>query len=191
MANHSNGLLKEPFGGLHIPLLASSRFYQIAIMINGSREIAPFSVDLEIRFVHVPGSPSLTPSFSSQLVRNQRSKSSFPIPYGLMGKRPPTLQKHLGHITEAQFVTQPPEDDEENDIRGVFERVERSACALIKKVFAGRAAECPISQDGFLALFFRRRRGTRGAIHGYSSSDRCFSQAYSMSDLHAKSSSEF
>jgi len=41
-----------------------------------------------------------------------------------MGKGPPTLQEHLSHITEAQFVTQPPEDDEENDIRGVFEIVE-------------------------------------------------------------------
>src|SRR5258707_5276907 len=74
MANHSNGLLKKPFGGLHIPLLAQPRIHQIATMINGSIEIAPFSVDLDVRFVHVPGSPSLTPSFYSQLVRNQGSK---------------------------------------------------------------------------------------------------------------------
>jgi hypothetical protein len=83
-----------------------------------------------------------------------------------MGEGPPALQKHFSHITKTQFVAEPPKDDEKDDIRRVFEIIEGSAGAFIKNVFASRAAEYPVSEDGFFALFFRRKGCTVWAIHG-------------------------
>jgi hypothetical protein len=71
-----------------------------------------------------------------------------------MAERPPTLQKHLCHITQTQFVAQSPNHDKEDDICGIFEKVERSTGTFIKKMFASQAAEYPISKDGFLPLLF-------------------------------------
>jgi hypothetical protein len=106
-------------------------------VINCPVQIAPFPVHLDRRFINVPGSPCLPIALSSQLVRKQRGKSSFPIPYRFVGKSPSTLQKHFSHITKTQFVAQPPNDDKEDDIRRVFEIVEGGARALVKQVFAG------------------------------------------------------
>jgi hypothetical protein len=54
-----------------------------------------------------------------------------------MGESPSALQKHFSHITKTQFVAESPKDNEEDDICGVFEMVEGSAGALIKKVLTG------------------------------------------------------
>jgi hypothetical protein len=82
-----------------------------------------------------------------------------------MGEGPPALQKHFGNITKTQFVAQPPQDDEEDDIRRIFKIIEGSAGAFIKKVFASRAAEYPIPEDSFFALFFRGKGCTVWATH--------------------------
>jgi hypothetical protein len=93
-------------------------------------KIAPFSLDVDIRFVHVPRSPCLTTSFGSQLIGDQRGKPSLPVSNGLMREHKAALQNHFSQITQAQLVPQPPQHDEEDDIGGIFERVERSACTL-------------------------------------------------------------
>jgi hypothetical protein len=116
MATHSNGLLKEWFCGIHISLLAQPRIHQIAIMINGSIELAPCSMDLDVRLIHIPGSPSLVPSFRPQLVRDQGSKPFFPVPNGLIGENKATFQEHLSHYTQAQLRAQAPENHKENDV---------------------------------------------------------------------------
>src|SRR5258708_32361393 len=136
-ANHSNCLLEKSLSCLHIPLFAQHGIYQIAIVINRPVQIAPLPMNLEIRFIDVPGSPCLPIPLSSQLVRKQRGKSSFPIPDRFVGESPSTLQKHFSHITKTQFVAQTPNDDKEDDIRRVFEVVEGGARALVKQVFAG------------------------------------------------------
>jgi hypothetical protein len=83
-----------------------------------------------------------------------------------MGEGLPALQEHFSSITKTQFVAEPPKDDEEDDIRRVFEIIEGSVGAFIKNVFASRAAEYPVSEDGFLASFFRGKGCTVWAIHG-------------------------
>jgi hypothetical protein len=83
-----------------------------------------------------------------------------------MRERPPTLQKHLRSIAKAQFVAQAPDNDKKDGIRRICEKVEGSAGAFMKKVFAGCATKCPVSEDGFLALFFCGGRCTMGTIHG-------------------------
>lgn len=42
-----------------------------------------------------------------------------------MSKFNAALQEHLGQIPQAQLVAQPPEDNQKNDIGGIFEKVER------------------------------------------------------------------
>ena len=96
------GLLKALFCGIHISLLAQPRIHQIAIMINGSIEIAPCSMDLDVRLIHIPASPSLVPLFRPQLVSDQGSKPFFPVPNGLIDENKATFQEHLSHITQAQ-----------------------------------------------------------------------------------------
>jgi len=97
-----------------------------------------------------------------QLVCKQRDKSIFPISYRFMSEGPSSFQKHLSYIAETQDASQPPEED---DIRRIFEIIEGSAGAFMKEVFTNGAAECSIAENGFLPLFFRRRRCTTWAIH--------------------------
>jgi hypothetical protein len=53
-----------------------------------------------------------------------------------MGENKATFQEHLSHITQAQRITQAPENDKENDICRNPKIVEGSASALVEGVFA-------------------------------------------------------
>jgi hypothetical protein len=44
-----------------------------------------------------------------------------------MGELEASLQKHLSYITQTQLIPQPPEDNEKNNIGGVFQKVERGS----------------------------------------------------------------
>jgi hypothetical protein len=46
------------------------------------------------------------------------------------------LEKHLSQIAQAQLVPQPPQHNEQDDISGVFEIVERSSCTLVEGALA-------------------------------------------------------
>jgi hypothetical protein len=109
MTNHCKGLLEELLGGIHITLFTQPYVNEIAVMVNSSIKITPFPMDLDVGLIHVPGSASLASSFCTQLVRKQRCKSGFPLPYRLMSERPPMLQKHLCHISKAELIAQSPE----------------------------------------------------------------------------------
>ncbi len=49
-----------------------------------------------------------------------------------MGELKAALQKHLGQIVQAQFIPQPPQHDEQHDIGGIFQVVERGSGALVE-----------------------------------------------------------
>jgi len=53
-----------------------------------------------------------------------------------MGNLPTACQKHLREIPQAQLVAKSPENNQENDIGGIFEKIERSSCPLIESVLA-------------------------------------------------------
>jgi hypothetical protein len=65
------------------------------------------------------------------------------------------LQKHFSKISQAQLVSEPPQDNQENHISGIFQKVERRSCALVEEALASRAREHLIAEHGFLGLFFR------------------------------------
>jgi hypothetical protein len=64
------------------------------------------------------------------------------------------LEKHLSEISQAQFVTKPPEDNQKDDIGRIFQEVERRACSFVEEMLASRATEYAIAERGLLDLFF-------------------------------------
>jgi hypothetical protein len=53
-----------------------------------------------------------------------------------MGECDPPLKKHLGEISQAQFVAKPPQNNQEDNISGIFQEVEWRSCALIEEALA-------------------------------------------------------
>ncbi len=70
-----------------------------------------------------------------------------------MGEDPTTLQKHFSEISQTQFVPKSPQDDEQNEISGIFKKVEGSATAFIEGTLADGTAERSVAERCFLALF--------------------------------------
>jgi hypothetical protein len=68
-----------------------------------------------------------------------------------------SFQQHFGKITQAQFISEPLEDDQEHDIGGIFEEVERGSRTFVEEASAVGATECPIAKPGFLGLFLGGR----------------------------------
>jgi len=62
VTNHIDGLLEKALGCFHISLLTHHRVNQLAIPINGPREITPLPFDGDVRLINLPGSPGLSTS---------------------------------------------------------------------------------------------------------------------------------
>jgi hypothetical protein len=93
-------------------------------------------VDLDGGFIDVPGLACLSTPFGLQLLCNEWSKSLFPCPARLIAELSATFQKHLSEISQAQLVSEPPQDKQKDHIGGIFQEVERCSCALIEAVCA-------------------------------------------------------
>ena len=63
-----------------------------------------------------------------------------------MGQRNAAEQTHLHHISQAQLIAQSPEDDQENQIRGILQEVEGRASAFVERSVTGTAVEAKIAQ---------------------------------------------
>ncbi len=61
-----------------------------------------------------------------------------------------TLEKHLSDVTQTQFVTHPPDDRKQNNIRRKFQIVERSSSSFVESTATLRAEEREIPEFGFL-----------------------------------------
>lgn len=80
----------------------------------------------------MPGDYCLTTSFDPQLICDQGSKTFLPVSNRLIGKDKASLSKHLSYITETQCIAQPPQNNEQDDIRREFQGVERyDLCAKV------------------------------------------------------------
>jgi hypothetical protein len=75
------------------------------------------------------------------------------------------FEKHFGDITQAQFVAQPPQDREEDDVRGEFKRVKGRTGSFIEDTLAMGAEEHCIAKLRFLYSFSGTRCCTMGAVH--------------------------
>src|SRR5258708_12955720 len=82
-----------------------------------------------------------------------------------MCERQTSCQKHLSHVTQAQFITETPQDSEQDNICREFKIIERRASPFIKGTATVRAKERGVAQLGFLCSFLRRRYHARGTVH--------------------------
>jgi len=136
MINHSKSLPEKLLSGLHISLLAQARSHQIAIGIDGTIKVTPLPMYLDVRLINVPRFPSLATAFCPQLLCHQWSKPLFPCSNCLRRKPPSSFEKHLGKISQTQLVSKPPQDNQEDDIGGILQEVERSSRPLIEGLLA-------------------------------------------------------
>ena len=165
MAYHINGLLEKLLSCLHIPLLAQHGIHQIAILIDRPIQITPLPMHFEVGFIDVSGCPGLSTSLGSQLIRYQRGETCFPVSDGFMCERKTSRQKHLSHVTETQFVAEPPQDRKQDDVCREFKIVKGSASSFVEKMLSLWTEECCITKFRFLCSFPGARCGAMGAVH--------------------------
>jgi hypothetical protein len=76
-----------------------------------------------------------------------------------MGKHKATFQKHLSHITETQFVTESPQNDEEDDVCGNLKRVERRASSFVEGTVTPRTEKVAQPSSVFFVRFLLGETG--------------------------------
>lgn len=82
-----------------------------------------------------------------------------------MRKHKAAFEKHFGNITQAQFVAQPPQDREENDIRREFKIVKGRTSSFTEDMSAIWAEEHCIAKLGLLCSFSSAPCGAMGTVH--------------------------
>src|ERR1700710_1178511 len=71
-------------------------------------------------------------------------------------------QEHVRQIAQAEFVAQPPEHNERDDVRRVLRPVQQALTALVELLAAVAAAKSAVALRGPLAPF---RNGHRAALN--------------------------
>src|SRR5258708_3887968 len=92
IANNSESLLEKLLGCFPIPFLAQTRIHQVAVGINGTIQVTPFSPHLHVGFIHIPRWSCLSVPFGPQVVGNEWSKPHFPCSNCLVAERYPSFQ---------------------------------------------------------------------------------------------------
>src|ERR1700685_2177304 len=108
--------MEERLRSRHVTVLAEHHVDQRAGAVNGAIEIAPMPVHLDVRLVNVPTLPDPTASATAQTFSQSRRELSFPVADRLMTEHDAADQEHLRQITQAEFVAQPPEHHEGDDV---------------------------------------------------------------------------
>ena len=86
-----------------------------------------------------------------------------------MGEFEASHQEHLGEVSQAQFVPDAPQHNQEYNVCWELKMVIRSASALVECASTLRTAEDPVAQRRFLGQLACLSACTVGAIHMYSS----------------------
>jgi hypothetical protein len=133
MATDRDCLSEKALGCLHVSRLAQKRIHQVAVMINGPIQRAPFPANFDRRLINIPGFSCLSVPSRSQLVCKQRGKACFPIPNGLMRKDKaafvaPSQPHHAGESS----VTQSPQNNQQDDVSGSFKIIEWGSGSFIE-----------------------------------------------------------
>ncbi|HET7738336.1 MAG TPA: hypothetical protein VFK32_07165 [Tepidiformaceae bacterium] len=75
-------------------------------------------------------------------------EAGFPLADGLEGDGKPTQEEQLRDVTQAELVTEAPEDGAEDDVGGLLEILEQGTSALIEAVPASPADEAGVAEGG-------------------------------------------
>ena len=74
-------------------------------------------------------------------------KSGLPSPYALVRELDSTVQHHLREVTQAQFVSNSPANDEEDQVSEIFQKIEGAAAPLIEASAAMFTLKSSIAQS--------------------------------------------
>jgi hypothetical protein len=69
----------------------------------------------------------------AELFSDKGSEACFPLPNSLVGKVESPFDEHLGQVSEAALVSEPPQDNEEHNIGWEFQEVEWCASSLVER----------------------------------------------------------
>ncbi len=61
-------LLEKSLGSIHVSLLAQHRVNEVPIPINGTIEVTPLPLDLDVGFIDIPGDANFSASLGAQLI---------------------------------------------------------------------------------------------------------------------------
>ena len=122
--SNRTGRAEECFGGGPVPRLTEINIHQIPVPIYRTVPIGPAALHFQIGLIRVPACPYLSTSLLTQGLAQNGCKFSFPLPDGFMGKGYPTIETHLGQITQTEFVTDAPQHHATDDIRRIEQTVE-------------------------------------------------------------------
>jgi hypothetical protein len=140
-----------------------------AVAIDRAIEIPPSAPHPNICLVNVP--TWANPAFASptQVLGKRRRQLCLPIAHRFIAEDEPAGQEHLGQIPQAQFVTQPPEHYESDDIARILRTVKQAAAAFVELLAAVPAPEPTIALRSPLRTFAASRRSTCRALHCFQS----------------------
>ena len=136
---------------VHIALFTEATVDQIAVTIDGSIQVAPAPEYPDIGFINIPSLADFAAPLFAQDLGDERCEFRLPLPYRLVGKGDSAFQKHLCQVAQAQLVAKAPSHDQENDVRGSFEKVERRLGPLVESSAAALAPVTLVSQHRFAA----------------------------------------
>jgi hypothetical protein len=93
---------------------------QRARAIDGTIQITPVPVDLDVGLIDIPALTRLAASASPQIFCQCRCELGFPVANRLVAEHDAADQEHLRQITQGKLITQAPEHHEGDNVAGVL-----------------------------------------------------------------------
>src|ERR1700722_2179085 len=132
---------------------------------DGTIEITPVSLNLDIGLVHIPTAPHLAASASPQIFSHRRCELGFPVANRLVAEHDAADQEHLGQITQGKLIAQAPKHHEGDDVTGVLRPVQNAGTPLIELLAASATAEPAVTLSRALTPFRNSCRAAPNAFH--------------------------
>jgi hypothetical protein len=105
---HRPGRAKKGLGRRQVPRVAEPRMDEMAVPVDGTLQIAPASLDSDIRLVYILAVPDNATTSLAQRLTQERGQLHLPIPHSFMRKNDAPLEKYLRQIPQAQLVAEAP-----------------------------------------------------------------------------------
>jgi hypothetical protein len=102
---------------------------------------------------------------SPERIAKHRRKPLLPSANRFVGEDEAAIEEHLGKVSKAELVPEPPQDHKEDDIGGELQEVEGSSCAFVEPATAFPASEASIAKGGPTLELGRHSRAASGAVH--------------------------
>ena len=124
----------------------------------GSVQVAPLAAYLHVGLVHVPAASDGPSTSVPERIADHRCEPLFPGTDRLMSELKAAFQEHLGQVSKAELVAEPPPHHREDHVGGKPKEVEGRAGPLVELALAGSTPEAAVAEDGLLLELSGRPR---------------------------------